>query len=259
MGPILQKNILITGASRGLGAALAQQLAGPQTRLLLWARDQAALEIVKESCTSKGSEVVIAALDLSDIEKIKETVFKLDTSWPIDTVYINAGLFDGARSPNALEALSSEMSIIDINVKAAIAVAHSTATCMRPRKSGHIIFISSLAGCFPLADAAAYSASKAGISAYAAALREKLLDDGITISDVRPGHIDTGMTKGHSGALPQLVSTDQAASIIINCAARRQAIISFPKPLSWLTTLSKFLPWRLRALFGKTQRFHIDK
>lgn len=248
---------MITGASKGLGLAIAEQLAGPQTRLFLWARDKKALKKVRERCQTKGAEVFLATFDLTDTAKIADHLLKTDQTWPLEHVYINAGIFDGARAPGALEALPSEMAIVDVNLKAAIAVAHAAATSMRPRKRGHIIFVSSLAGRFPLADAAAYSASKAGISAYASALREKLLDDRIFVSDIRPGHIATTMTKGHSGVLPMVVSPKKAAAIIIRKVAAKHAVIDFPKPLSWLITLSALLPWRLRAFFGRTQRFHI--
>lgn len=248
---------MITGASKGLGSAIAEQLAGPQTRLFLWARDKNALKKIRENCQAKGAEVFLTAFDLTNITMIADHLQKTDQTWPLEHVYINAGIFDGARAPGALEVLSSEMAIIDVNLKAAIAVAHAAAVSMRPRKRGQIIFISSLAGRFPLADAPAYSASKAGISAYASALREKLLNDRILVSDIRPGHISTSMTKGHTGVLPMVVSPEKAAAIIVRKVAEGHAVIDFPKPLSWLITFSVLLPWRLRAFFGRTQRFHI--
>lgn len=249
---------MITGASRGLGAALAEELADVGVRLFLWGRDEGALMKVCDICLKKGADVSISAFDIADIPNTVLHLKEADKTAPLDDVYINAGLFDGARAPRALEELASEMAIVDVNMKAAIAVAHTAAACMRLRRRGHIVFISSLAGLFPLADAAGYSASKAGISAYASALREKMAGDGVAVSDVRPGHIMTEMTKGHTGVLPMLLSPPKAARLIVRSVARKKAVIAFPVPLSWLVSLSGLLPWRIRAFFGKTQRFHIE-
>lgn len=258
-GYTLQKNILITGASRGLGAALAQKLASPENRLFLWARDEKALVDVRNKCEAKGADVVIQSIDLSKTDSITHEYFKVDKQTPIDIVYINAGLFDGAHEPGGMEELASEMALIDINVKAAIATAHAAATCMRPRKKGHIVFISSLAAHLPLADAAAYSASKAAITAYATALREKLMEDCITVTDVRPGHIETAMAANHIGKLPMIMSAEKAAGIIIKGVRHNKPVVDFPKSLALIINLSRFVPWRVLAFFTRSQRFHVKR
>lgn len=250
---------MITGASRGLGAALAVELANADTRLILWARDEQALSGVRDECNKKGAEVILSSFDLSDIDAITLHFSKFDEIWPVDTVYVNAGLFGGVSQDEVVEDVHDEMAIIDINVRAAIATANIAARRMLERGKGNIILITSLAARYPLADAAGYSASKAAMSAYAAALREKLRPYGIKVMEVQPGHIKTAMTKVQVGSLPLIMSPEKAARIITAGVAKKKAIIAFPTRLSWLITLSKLLPWRIRILFNKDQRFHIKK
>ena len=252
----MQQTILITGASRGLGKALALKLARADTTLLLWARNEEALAEVEELCRAKGAVVEILAIDLIDINAIQQAVRNAGV---IDVVYVNAGLFDGARSINAMEELDSELAVIDVNLRSAIALANITVRAMRERGTGHIVFISSLAATFPLADAAGYSASKAGLSAYAESLRQKLGRDGIKITDVQPGHIETDMIEGHDGLLPMIVSAEKAADLIVAKVAAGKSHISFPWPLNWGTWLAQFLPAWARSKIAETQRFKIDK
>ena len=250
----MQKTILITGASRGLGKALALKLAKTDVRLILWARSEEALDEVAALCTSRGASVEMLAIDLVDTSAVEQAI---QSAGGIDVIYINAGLFDGPRYPNAMEELESELATIDVNLRSAIALVNTAVRPMRIRGSGHIVFISSLAATFPLADAAAYSASKAGLSAYAESLRQKLGPDGIKITDVQPGHISTDMASGHDGPLPMIVSADKAAQLIIAKVEAGKSQVSFPWPLNWGTWISQFLPAWARSFIAQTQRFTI--
>ncbi|MEP1441945.1 MAG: SDR family NAD(P)-dependent oxidoreductase [Hyphomicrobiales bacterium] len=250
----MQQTILITGASRGLGKALALRLAKANIRLLLWARSKAALDEVAARCAAQGADVETLAIDLVDTNAIEQAT---QSAGVIDVVYVNAGLFDGARSPNGMEELESELATIDVNLRSAIALVNTAVRPMRERGSGHIVFISSLAATFPLADAAAYSASKAGLSAYAESLRQKLGRDGIKITDVQPGHISTDMASGHDGPLPMIVSADKAAKLIVAKVEAGKSQVSFPWPLNWGTWMSQFLPAWARSFIAQTQRFTI--
>ncbi|MBA4782804.1 MAG: SDR family NAD(P)-dependent oxidoreductase [Rhizobiales bacterium] len=255
----MPQNILITGASRGLGAALASASAEPGTRLILWARDRTALEKVEALCTEKGAEVDLVCADLRDTAAAISRLKALDAAHPLDAIYINAGLFDGAREPGGMERIAAELAIIEVNLSASIALIHAAATCMRGRRKGRIIVISSLAAHYPLADAAAYSASKAGLSAYAGALREKLAADNVLVTDVRPGHIMSDMTRAQKGDLPGLMSAQKAAEIILKGVRQNRSQIAFPLVLVILTRLANLLPWRLRAFLGRSQRFTIRR
>lgn len=252
----MQQTILITGASRGLGKALALRLANADVRLVLWARSADALADVEALCRAKGADVDVSTIDLIDINAIKQAV---RLTGGIDVVYINAGLFDGARSRGAMEELNSELALIDVNLRSAIALANITVKQMLQQGKGHIVFISSLAATFPLADAAAYSASKAGLSAYAESLRQKLGRDGIKITDVQPGHIATDMANNHDGPLPMIVSVERAADLIVKKIEEGKTHISFPWPLNWGIWLSQFLPAWARSMIAKTQRFKIHE
>lgn len=255
----MPQNILITGASRGLGAALAVEAAAPGRRLILWARDETALREVKARCIAKGATVDLVSADLRDTEAATRTLNALDAAHPLDQIYINAGLFNGARTPGGMEPLSGELAIIEVNLSASIALMHAAALCMRARRQGHIIVISSLAAHYALADAAAYSASKAGISAYASALREKLAADKVHVTDVRPGHIMSDMTRAQKGRLPGLMSAEKAARIIVKGVAQKRPRLAFPLSLVILTRLSNLFPWQVRAFFNRGQRFTLPE
>lgn len=250
----MQQTILITGASRGLGKALALRLARADVKLLLWARNESALAEVAALCQAKEALVETLAIDLVDTDAVKQAALN---SGAVDVIYVNAGLFDGARSTNAMEELDSELAVIDVNLRSVIALVNTAVRQMRVRGKGHIVFISSLAATFPLADAAAYSASKAGLSAYAESLRQKLRRDGIDVTDVRPGHIGTDMASVHDGPLPMVISADQAANLIVAKVTAGRSFVSFPWPLNWGTWITQFLPAWARSMIAETQRFNI--
>ena len=130
---------------------------------------------------------------------------------------------------------------------------------MRARKSGRIAIVGSLAALQPLADAPAYSASKAGVISYGEALREWLLPDNVAVSLIYPGHIKTSQVAHHVGALPLIVSADKAAAKIKKDLDRGRSFIAFPQRLLWLIRVGRLLPWRLRARLGRPMRFHVSK
>src|SRR5262249_50095998 len=130
---------------------------------------------------------------------------------------------------------------------------------MRARQRGRVAIVGSLAALHPLADAPAYSASKAGVMAYGEALREWLAPDHIAVSLIYPGHIKTAQVEHHVGALPRIVSPETAARIIKRGLDRGRASIAFPKALLWLIRAGRFVPWRMRALLGAGTRFYVAK
>ena len=110
-----------------------------------------------------------------------------------------------------------------------------------------------------MADAPAYSASKAGLIAYGEALREYLEPDGVQVSLINPGHIETAQVAAHLGALPLLLPAEAAAARIKRGLERGQEHIAFPRRLHWLIRAGRLLPWRLRAHLGRSQRFEVDR
>lgn len=251
-------SIAITGASAGLGAALAHIYAAPGRRLHLIARRADALEIVAERCRSLGAEVSVARCDVTEHDTLRAILRTADDAQPFDLLIANAGIFDGHRRDGSLEPIASQLNQIAVNLSATMAAVDLVAERMRARGTGRIAIVSSLAALHALADAPAYTASKAGIAAYGAALREHLADHGVGVTIIYPGHIETAQVAGHVGALPLLMSAEQAASRIFVGLEKGRGTIAFPRRLRLLIEAGRFLPWRVRAIFNRSSRFAVD-
>jgi NAD(P)-dependent dehydrogenase (short-subunit alcohol dehydrogenase family) len=252
-------SVFVTGASRGLGRALALAYAAPGRRLALIARNPDLLSYTARLCEMRGAEVLQKTCDVTDAAALAGFVAAVEAGGAIDLVIANAGDFWGNGPNGALEPLERALGQLKVNLEGAILTVNAVLARMRERKQGQIALISSLAALHPLADAPAYSASKAGLAAYGVALREMLAPEGITVSIVYPGHIDTDQTDVHVGALPLLMLPDEAAHTIAAGLARRRGFIAFPRRLLWLIRLSSLMPWQLRARLQAPLRFHVSR
>lgn len=249
--------VVITGASSGLGAALAEKYATENTRLFLCARDEERLEVVAQACREKGADVKTALFDISDLEQVEKWAVEIKNDGTPDLLIANAGVFHG-HGRNDMESPDEIKQQLNTNLLGTINTVNAFIPLFKKHRQGHIVLISSLAAIFPLADAPSYSASKAGILAYAKAMREYLLDFHVKLSVVLPGHIDTPQTDKHQGKLPGIVSSETAAQKIIAQVEKGGFVIAFPKMTYWLIKLSAFLPWRLVAWLNKSQRFYVE-
>jgi len=250
------KHIVITGASRGLGAALALSYAEPNVTLTLLGRNENLLRDIKEQCEAKGSTVKISQLDLREFSDIQKWLSQLKTEPPISLFIANAGVFEGRFENEQIEARARAQHVLETNLNATIDIVSSITGLLIAQGSGHIAMISSLAAIQPLADAPAYSASKAGIRAYGEALREALLEHKIPVSLIYPGHINTQQTENHIGPLPSIMEPDTAANYIKKKLNRKSNSIYLPAHIAWPLRVSKILPWKLRALINRPFRFH---
>ena len=248
---------MITGASRGLGRELALAYARPGCLLGLTARDGAALDDVAAQCRLRGAEVVVRVADVTEAGALTGWIAELDGRRPIDLLIANAGLFDGRRPDADSEALDAAIELLRVNLEGAIRTIDAVLPAMLARKRGHVAVISSLAAVYPLADALAYTASKAGLVAYCEGLRELLAPSGIAVSVAYPGHIATRQSEVQEGALPLLMTADVAARRIQAGLARRRSRIWLPTSLALLARIGGALPPWLRHLTGRGFRFRV--
>ena len=253
------QTVVISGASVGLGAALALAYAAPGRSLALIARDAARLEAIASQCRTRGANVETATIDVTDAPALATWVSAFDAKTPIDLLIANAGVYTGAGPNGAMESTADIAWMVSTNVIGTANLVQPVVERMRARKRGHIAIIGSLAALQPLADAPGYSASKAGVMAYGEALQEFLIPDRITVSLIYPGHIETAQVEGHVGALPLILKPDAAAARIKRGLDRGKTFIAFPWQLLALIRAGRHLHWRLRALAGKDFRFHIDR
>lgn|GEM_PF-1010193 len=252
-----KQRIVITGASRGLGAAIAKRLAGEGQHLYLCARDTSPVGKLSADLTSKGSTLEWAKVDVGDTSRVTEWIDSIWEAGPIDTLVLNAGLFDGRGEDGRLESPARAAVLIATNLTGVVVPALKVAEKMRARNGGHIVFISSLASFAAHADAPTYSASKAGVTSFARALREDLAPNNVRVTLVHPGHIDTAQTRQQIGAIPGLVSAQNAAERIVKGMQRGQSEISFPWTLRLGLAVLAMLPWRLRARLNRPLRFRV--
>jgi short-subunit dehydrogenase len=253
----VKQHIVITGASKGLGAALATGFAGEGVHLSLCARDISNVEALTKVLEAKGSTVNWASIDLRIAQQSIEWIDFISRSSPIDMLVLNAGIFDGSPAEGLLEDPQRAADIVSTNLLGSVVPALHCAQKMRDQERGHLVFISSLAGFAAHADAPTYSASKAAVSVFARALREELAPSQVGVSLFHPGHIDTAQTQQHIGALPGLVSVETAAKRIVDAVHRGPSETSFPMRFRLGLAVLNLLPWRVRARLNRAFRFKV--
>jgi short-subunit dehydrogenase len=252
------QTVVISGASRGLGEALALLYAAPNCTLGLLGRDGERLEIVATRCRDSGAQVVTGTPDVTDHPTLAHWIQTFDEMHPIDLLIVNAGIFTG-HGRTVPESIDEIVSTLRTNLEGAVSTIAAALPMMRGRGAGRIAIIGSLAVLHPLADAPAYSASKAGLMSYGEALREWLAPSNVSVSLIYPGHIRTAQVDHHVGPLPLIMSVERAARRIKHGLDRGRSVIIFPQRLHWLIRAGRLLPWRLRARLGSGSRFYVSR
>jgi short-subunit dehydrogenase len=253
------QSVFITGASSGLGAAIAREFAAPGRTLGLVARRAERLASVADDCRARGATVHIGAVDIRDRPTLGAFVSEMHARNPIDLVVANAGVFTGHAPGRRMESLQDALWQVETNICGTLTTVDAVLPAMRRRGRGRIAIVSSLAALHPLADAPAYSASKAALTSYAAALREFLAPEGIGVTIIHPGHIATDQVVHHVGALPMMMSPERAARLVQRGLERRRDEIAFPLALSLGARAARLLPWRLRMRLNAPYRFAVAR
>ncbi len=237
--------ILVTGASSGIGAALAKAYASPVTILILWGRNAERLAQTARECRNLGSTVRVLEFDLRNIGEIAGHIRNFDAVTPIDIAILNAGL-GGVSGEHEAESAQYALDVATVNFTAAVVGANAAAECMVSRGRGHIVLMSSVADSIPLPMAPAYSGSKAGLKMFAESLAIRLEHSGIRVSLVAPGFVDTAMSRQVHAPKPFMISAEVAAATIKRRLAKRGARIVIPWQYGILTAAFRCLPGPLR-------------
>jgi short-subunit dehydrogenase len=243
---MIPRHVLITGASSGIGAALARAYARPSVRLSLTARNMPRLEEIAKACRAAGAEAALRSIDVGDGAAMAAWIEDCDAGQAVDLVIANAGI-GGERviATEAGEPLSVAHEIVATNV---LGVANTVIPLLPrfvARGKGHVAIMSSLAAHIGLPQAPLYSASKAAIRAYGQGLRRLLAPKGVTVTVICPGFVETPMSASVPGGRPFLWSTERAAHRIVEGLAHGRHEIDFPWQLAVLAKLANVLPPRL--------------
>ena len=248
----MARTILITGASSGIGKALALRFAGNGATLVLSGRDLARLEAVAAECRQRGATVVTHQIDARDRAAMTAWIAGVDRDTPVDLVIANAGVMSGTPPQGLVEGSDEAYKLIETNVLGVLNTVQPLVAPMMERRGGQIAIVSSLAAFIALPDSPSYCASKSAVLSYGLALRALLADKGVQVSVICPGYITTPMSAREHVQKPQEMSADKAADIIVRGLAKNRAVIAFPRMLALLTRINALLPDRLhRALLPR--------
>ena len=243
------RSIVITGAGRGIGAALARVYAGPGATLLLIGRDAGRLGEVAAECRAKGATVETASIDVTETDALAAALLAFDAAHPVDLLIANAGVSGGLEAGRRAESFETARRQLRINLEGAIATATPLIEPMRARKGGQIALMSSLAALQPIGDTPAYSASKAGILVWGEALGDFLAPDGVGVSVICPGFVTSDMSARYGGPKPFEMSADEAAALIRRKLAKGCAVIAFPWQVLAAIRFGRIVPRALRRFF----------
>src|SRR6185436_10075124 len=223
------KTILITGASSGIGAALARAHAKAYAKfgvtLLLWGRDESRLNETARECRALGAEALTESFDLRDAPGFVTRLSAADAKTPIDLAIFNAGLGGTVAKTEFAESPERAQAIAQVNFVAPVAGASLLAGAMAKRGRGQIVLVGSISESYPLPMAPTYAASKAGLRLFAEALGMRLARHGVTVTLVSPGFIDTPMSRQVIEPKPFMITADAAAAVIARGIAAKKRVI----------------------------------
>ncbi|MFO1157356.1 MAG: SDR family NAD(P)-dependent oxidoreductase [Reyranellaceae bacterium] len=220
-------SIVITGASSGIGEALALDYARPGVALALTGRDAGRLEAVAEACRAKGATVAAGTLDVAQREPLAAWLTAFDDAHPVDLVIANAGISID-KDNSSLDDFAIIRKTFDVNVDGVLNTVEPLIARLMARRRGQIAIVSSLASFIGLPYSASYNASKAAVRVWGESIRYVLKKNDIGVSVVCPGFVVSRITADAPFPMPFLMSAERASGIIRRGLARNKARIAFP-------------------------------
>ncbi len=233
------ENILITGASSGIGEALAEYYAKNGAKnLFLSGRNEQRLNDVAKRCQKHGSNVFPKIIDVSNREEMAQWIADCDKIAPLNLVFANAGVSTGEENPTNI------YNTFNTNVMGVLNTVTPTVELYKntPRQKQIIAITASIAGYHGLPSCPSYSATKACVKAYGEALRGSLKEHKIQVNIICPGFVKSRITDKNTCPMPFFMQADKAAEIIAAGIEKNSSLIAFPWPMRLAVWLMSSLP-----------------
>lgn len=217
------RRIAITGASRGIGAALARRVACRGRSIALLARSEEDLEALAREARIRGARAAVIPVDLSTLQAGRLAAGAIEEAiGPPDLVVLNAGMSLDRRFLNATDRdVEHELGV---NFLAPLGLMRPTLEGMCRRGRGHVVWTGSLTALVPFPGNATYAASKGAALALVRSLRPELARSGVHVGIVLPGHVRTRLTEDKHTIIPSL-TPDEVARAICRCVEQRRGIV----------------------------------
>lgn len=229
------RHVLITGASSGIGAALAMEYARAGCRLTLSGRHPARLAEIAACCRAKGAVVTELVLDITDRLAAADRLCAIDDEVAFDLIVANAGISGGTYG--GTESAEQVRAIFAANVDGVFNTVLPLLPRLEKRRRGQVALMASLAGHRGFPGAPAYCGSKAAIKVWGEGLRGQLAASNVEVTVILPGYIKTPMTDANDFPMPLLMPVERAAQLIRQRLEGNPARIAFPWPtavVAWL-------------------------
>jgi short-subunit dehydrogenase len=232
---------VITGASSGIGWALAKELAAGGCKVGLVARRRDNLAALASEIEKSGGKAAFAPADVADREQVIKAVREVsDALGPVDLLIANAGV----GAPTTIRPMNTAdvEKMFRVNVFGVVYAVEAVLPGMLERKKGHLAAMSSMAAYKGLPGESGYSASKAAVNTFMEGLRIQLRGEGVHVTTICPGFVKTPMTEVNDFHMPWLVAADDAARRIVRALQRKKKVFNFPWQMGVLMRVTRWLP-----------------
>jgi len=248
------KVVFLTGASSGIGEALALALAKRGATLGLLARRENLLKELAEKCEQNGGKARYFAGDVTDADTVANAAESLRNEFgKIDILIANAGI-GGNNSETRNLNPEAVAKVININLLGAVNAVAAVLPQMLENKSGQLVAVSNLAGFRGLPKSAAYSASKAGMTAFFESVRLDVQSKGVDVTIIQPGFIKTPLTSGRTNKMPFLMELEDSIPLFMNAIEHRKKFAAFPWQLATIVRAARIFPaWLYDGIAGRAR------
>ncbi|MBX3282283.1 MAG: SDR family NAD(P)-dependent oxidoreductase [Acidobacteria bacterium] len=246
------ETVFLTGASSGIGEALAVDLAKKGAVLGLVARRKDLLEELAAKCIAAGGNAIALPCDVTDASALEQAAIEFRRKFGhIGIAIANAGIGGNNEETRNFQPQAVKK-VIDINLLGAVNMIHAILPAMKERGKGHLVAISSLAGFRGLPKSAAYCASKAAMTSFFESLRLDVRHLGLDVTIVQPGFIKTPLTDGRAHKMPYLMELDDAIPYFVRAIEKKKRFAAFPWQLATLVRAARYFPgWMYDRFAGK--------